>query len=752
MMNPEGFTGAGSGRGGPDIGFAVGDFFGVLRRHWRLLSVVWCTVVVGAILLYFITPRQYRATTTLQIEPQDTGTIAVEDLLGFSNASVEYYQTQYRLLQSRGLAERVVERLNLADNAFFNPPRSPLLAWLRDPLDEMDDAVVLGELASDLLGDLDVSPIRRTHLVEVSYTAPTPELAARVANGVADAFIDWGIEKRFRTVGQASSFLSAQIEALKQEIADREAQLQAYSRRTDIVALDPQSNVTLQSLEALNRDYIAAVSQRIQSESTYRELTSTSKDSIADTLSGGLVAELRAEQAKLEREYANKLATYKPDWPMMQELKAQIDKGRQNLELVIEETVSKARETARTEYQTALRREQSLSAELNRKKSEAMELNSAAVEYNNLKVEVSTRRGLLDELLRSQSETMVASRLENSRESNIVVVDAALRPLRAHRPLLPLNLGIGIFFGFFLGIVTAFVVEYLDRTIKAPEEIEQLLRVPVLGAIPDTTARYAGYGYTYESAGEAAGEDGKADSRRGPVQVEQIPRIRPRHGVSEAYRSLRTALLLSSAEGLKIVAITSAGPEEGKTATAANLAIVMAQLGRNVLLVDADLRKPRVHQIFRVANRSGLVSYLTGGSDLDSIILSTDIPRLYITPAGPHPPNPSELLSSMRMQTFASLVRKREFDIVLIDCPPVLPVTDATLLGAMSDGMVLCYRAGVVLREDAIMSTERLRLAQVKILGAVLNAYRPQARLGKGYQPYAEYLPVKKKGTTRSVA
>jgi capsular exopolysaccharide synthesis family protein len=437
---------------------------------------------------------------------------------------------------------------------------------------------------------------------------------------------------------------------------------------------------------------------------------------------------------------------------MMQELKAQIDKGRQNLEAVIEETVSKARETARTEYQTALRREQSLSAELNRKKTEAMELNSAAVEYNNLKVEVSTRRGLLDELLRRQSETMVESRMENSRESNVIVVDAARRPRSAHRPLLSLNLGIGVFFGFFLGIVIAFLVEYLDRTIKTPEEIESILNLPVLGAIPDSTTRYAGYGYTYESAGDSPKEDNWADNKRGAIQVEQIPRLRPRHGVSEAYRSLRTALLLSSAEGLKVVAITSAGPEEGKTATAANLAIVMAQLGRNVLLVDADLRKPRVHQIFRVSNRSGLVHYLTGGTDLDSIILSTDIPRLFVTPAGPHPPNPSELLSSMRMQTFASLIRKREFDMVLIDCPPVLPVTDATLLGALADGMVLCHRAGVVLREDAITSTGRLRLAQIKILGAVLNAYRPQSRLGSSYQAYAEYRPAKKKGVSRSVA
>jgi len=696
--------------------------FSAIQRRWMLLALICITVLTTSVLLYFITPKKYRSTTTLQIERKETASIAVEDLFRIEGANQEYYQTQYNLLQRRGLAEKVVQHLDLGQDPVFNPARASWFGESDGSPTPVDDAAFLGSLARRLLGNLEVRPVRGTYLVEVSYVAPVPELAAKIANGVADAFIDWGVEKRNQSVGRASSFLSSQIEALKQEVGDKEAQLQAYSRRTDIVALDPQSNVILQSLEALNRDYTEALSERIEKESRYRELSSTSSDSIADTLAGGLIAQLRSDQARLERDYANKLATYKPDWPMMQELKAQIDKGNQNLQAVIGETVSKARETARTEYQTVLRREQSLAAELNRKKQEAMELNSAAVEYNNLRVEVSTRRGLLDELLRRQSETMVASRLEGTGSSNVIVVDRALVPGGPYRPSLRLNFALGLVLGLTLGVGGVFLAEYLDRTtIKESEEVERNLELAVLGKIPDVSER-SGYGsYHREKLG---------------VPLELLPRFRPNHFVSESYRSLWTALMLSRADGLKTVVVTSPGPDDGKTATVCNLAVVVAQFGRNVLVVDADLRKPRQHEIFKVSNKKGLVSYLTNLSDFGSIVHRSKIPNLYVIPSGPPSPNPAELLSSNRMREFLNLATSHKFDLVLFDSPPVLPVADPTLLGSMCDGVVLCLRAGVVDRSDAVSCRDRLHLAGVKILGAVLNAFRIRQRYGGGYRLY----------------
>jgi succinoglycan biosynthesis transport protein ExoP len=714
----------------------LAELFDVVRRRKKLLATICLTVLVAAVLLYFVTPKKYRATTTLQIERQDAGSIAIEDILRLEGGNRDYYETQYNLLRSRGLAEAVVQNLNLGTNTLFNPTRAAWLPWRNRQRTEGDDAVILGELADRLLEDLEVTPVRNTYLVKISYTAPTAELSATVANGVADAFIDWGVKKRYRTVGRASTFLSTQIEALKKEIDDKEKQLQAYGRSSDIVSLDPESNITIQSLEALNRDYTAAVSTRTDKEARYRELMRATPEAIADTLSGGLIAELRSDQAQLEREYADKLATYKAEWPAMQKLKARINEGRQNLDNVIAETVDKARETARTEYQTALRREQSLAAELARKKEEALNLNSAAVEYNNLRVEVSTRRSLLDELLRRQSETMVASRLESTGNSNVAVIDRALPPLETYRPSLLLNLALGLTLGLGLGIASVFLIEYLDRTIKSPEEADRILGLPLLGTIPDVTDRSLQYGYGYGDNPTAQRKTGGQDN----VAIELLPQHHSHHGVSEAYRSLRTALLLSRADGLKTVVFSSPGPNEGKSVTVSNLAIVTAKLGRKVLVVDGDLRKPRQHRIFKVPSRKGLVGYLTGMTDLDSTILRTTIANLFVVPAGPQPPNPSELVSSQRMEAFLKIIGAKDFDLILIDSPPVLPVTDATMLGALSDGLVLCLRAGVVERADAVACKERLVLADVKVLGIVLNALKAGHRSRWTYQPYDTQL------------
>jgi len=390
-----------------------------LRRR-RLFVGVTVSVVAVSLLLFIITPRIYRASTTIQIERLTSSVVSLEDVLGIDNYrdAQSYYPTQYKLLESRGLAERIVSDLGLAADPVFNPPRSSLLGNDNPKaITAVDDEQVLGWLARRLLANLEVRPVRNTLLVEIAYVAPEPELAARVANGVADAYIDWGIEKRSAGVGRAWDFLASQIEELKREIQDKEAQLQAYSRRSDIVALDPGSNVVVQRLEALNRDYTEAMSGRIEKEAKYNEVVNAPRETVADTFSGGLVTELRRNLLALEQDYATRLNTYKPEWPAMQELKATIDKSRQHVQSVIDEMVEEAKKSARTGYQTALRREQSLKDELAKQKRQAMQLNSAAVEYNNLLVEVSTRRELLDELLRKQSETGVANSLQGTRSS-----------------------------------------------------------------------------------------------------------------------------------------------------------------------------------------------------------------------------------------------------------------------------------------------------------------------------------------------
>jgi len=724
----------------------------MLRRHWRIVAVTTLLSLLLGVAHYVLTTKEFRAKTTLQIERRQVSALTGDFNPWIENLwSMEYYPTQYRLLQSRDLAARVVRDLRLWEDPTFAPARASLPTNPDGSVPSpADDEAALGSLARRLLGGLEVNPVRNTQLVDISYRSPSPQLSARVANGIADAFVDWGIETRTESASKASVFLGSQIETLKQEIQDRENDLQKYSQSTDIIDLDnPATNISVRRLDILNRDYAAAVSDRIEKQARFRELQGTTRDALADSLEGSLASQERSKLLDLEREYEAKLKIYKPEWPAMLSLKGEIDSLRRSNRVLVDEQLTNEVEFSRGEYQAALRREQSLKNEFQKAKNEAIEDKSAAVEYNNLKVEVSTRRALLDDLLRRQSGTEVTSRLQATRESNVRVVDRALVPGGAFRPSLRNNLSLGIGFGILFGALFILLIEYLDRTIKTAEEVERLLGIGTLAVIPDisdSNKRYGyGYGYSYgygigrkkkEPALEEqeADDDEFADSR--PREIELLPQTRPRLAVSEAYRALRTALLLSSAEELKIVAVTSANSGEGKTATSSNLAVVMAQLGRRVLLVDGDMRKPRTHRIFRVPNRVGLVNFLTGTSTAQEIFFPTTVPNLFLTPSGPIPPNPSELLASEKMREFLTHIRA-DFDFVILDTPPVLAVTDSTLMGSLADGVVLCLRAGVVQREDAKLCRNRLDMADVRLLGAVLNRYRArQSRYGKQYSNY----------------
>jgi capsular exopolysaccharide synthesis family protein len=744
----------------PESEFNLAEYVGMLRRHWKLALVCCALGLTGAGIHYAITPKAYLATTTIQIERRNLTPLGNGQNPWLENYwNMEFYPTQYELLQSRGLAERVVKSLDLMEDPAFNPGAGRDRE--RGASAEGDDAV-LGALADRIRGGLTVEPVRSTQLVQVSFRASSPEFAAKAANAFAEAYIDMGVEDRFATAGKASTFLSSQIETLKQEIQDKETQLQAFSRRSDIVSMDPAANVTMKRLEGLNGQYIDAKKLRIEREAEYHESLNGPKGSMSDSLSSGVVSDQRAQLLKLERDYETRLKTYKPDFPDMVALKAEIEKARQHLNQVIGEQVDKARNNALAGYQTALRQEQELESELNSLKHQAMDQNSTAVEYTNLKVEVQTRRDLLDELMRKQSETEVAVRLQDTRQSNIRIIDKALVPGGPYQPSMRKDFSYGLLLGLLFGVACAILVEFLDRTVKNPEEIERKLGLPTLAVIQDLsesgkTYGYSAYGYGYgESEGEkiaaravkpaAVGwREKRNEKKKGPApatapgQIELVPHERPRTLFSESYRSLRTALLLSSARELKAIAVTSAVAGEGKTATASNLAVVLAQLGRQVLIVDCDLRKPRLHEVFRVSNRSGLVNQLTATGDPDAVFLPTEVPNLWVTPSGPIPPNPSELLASDRMREWLRAVRAR-FDFVVLDTPPALAVTDATIVGLLADGVVLTLRSGKVTREEARLCRDRLRQAGIKILGAVLNRYRSlQTGLGKRYRYYESY-------------
>ena len=695
----------------PSSAINLREYWEMLARRWPLILVLTLLGLALGTVRYTVTPSMYLASTTLQIEQRSLLSVSDQNPWLEAWAGMRYYPTQYRLLESRGLAERVVVNLNLTDDPAFHQRREN---------STQPEESLRASLAGRILGGLDVNPIKGTELVTISYVGQDPQLAARIVNGVADAFIDWGIERRTEFVGKASTFIDQQVNAFKQEIDEKEKQLQEVGRDIDVVNLDPESNEIIERITQLNRSYTQAIADRVEIEARYYELTGASAVASAEANPTPLIESARRDLLALENDYEAKLTVFKKDHPDMRDLERRIVEQRRRLSDIVASEVATLQRNAASDLQTARRRERSLKDQFEQARQEAMALNSVSVEMKNLEMEIGTRRQLLDQLLRRQSETGMSARLQTSRESNIRVIDRALPPGGPFRPSMRNSLSTGGGAGLALGIGLVLLFHFLDRSIKSAEELERLLGLPVLAVIADLSnkGRRGAYGYysRRRKRKEAAPE--------GPRQIELVPTSNPRLGVSEAYRSLRTALLLSTAGGIKVITVTSAEAGEGKTATASNLATVMAQLGRKTLIIDADLRKARLHRIMGVSNRVGLVNVLAEGLGFQSALQSTPVENLTVLPSGPHPPNPSELLAA---QPMADLVQhaKAIFDVVIIDSPPVLAVTDAILAGKLSDGVLLCFRAGRVQREDAKACRDQLQLAGVRVLGTLLNCYKP---------------------------
>lgn len=716
-----------SAAGGDDVLETAREYLFGLRRRWKLVAAVAVLGVAAGAAHFYVTPPSYKAEAVLQIQRGNANSLLSNQFPWLDQYfNMEFYPTQYRLLESRGLAEQVVRDLALVDGL---DPQARIGGAGESGAG--DDPAALGEVANRLRAGLTVEPIRETQLVRLSYRAEDAEEAARVANGFARAFLEFSVRTRSETMSETSDVLAEQIQRFKDEVIDLEERLNQFSDQDRVLSFTPEGSVNLQRIERLNTELMGAMRERIDRQSRYQELASMPAETVAERGAGTVVAQLRGEVARLDREYQTKLQTYKESFPDMQVLAGEIERARAQLAGAVGDEARRVRQAAYGEVQAAQREEQALADEIRRIKAAMAEENPQAVEFSSLQVELRTRREMLDELLKRQGETVFATSLQTERNSNVRIIDAALVPASPTYPSLRTDLSGGLAGGLLLGVGLGLLLQFLDRTLKSADELERVLGLPVLAVIPDLRQGARGSAYAYREA-YGGGPQGEAAPRRAGRQerkaggdeapIELLPHHRPRLAVSEAYRSLRTALLLSSAHELKVLAVTSVEAAEGKTATATNLAVVLAQLGRRVLLLDADLRKPRLHKVFGVSNRTGLVTYLTTGSD-QGIVHRSEVGGLFVVPAGPIPPNPSELLSSDRMRELIARLRQ-SFDFVVFDTPPTLAVTDSTLVGSLTDGVVLCVRSAQVDRREAQRALDRLRLAEVRVLGTVLNAHR----------------------------
>lgn len=687
----------------------------IIRRRWTIISITLIAIAIAMVVSFTMRPV-YTAKGMVMVE-KEPNILSFEDIFQIETFRDDYFQTQYKLLQSRSLAERTINKLKLWEKEEFSGKKQVTSEELKNPLFRQ-------KMVDQFLDRLEVKPIRMTRLVEVTFKAHDPGLASECVNALFDSFVDMNIETKSEATEQATEFLSQQINELKKEISQKEQELQNYGQEKNIVILSDKETTILDKLSELNKALTEAQIDRVRKEAYYNEIKNASPDYIPEALSNPLIQRLREDYLKLSREYAKMQEQFQPEYPEMQRLKAELDSAR---ELLKNETESLVK-AAYSEYQAALKKEKSLQELFDRQKEEAFRMNSNAILYNSLKIEIENRKNLLESLLKRQSETGVSARLKGLRTSNIRIVDRADIPIKPSSPKKFRNLLLALFLGLFGGVGLAFVMEYLDNSVKSVEDVERYSGLPTLGVVPafGENARAYAYYYAYRS-----GEDGRkgklAERKEGkkeetePKSIELITHFAPESVFAENYRSLRTALLLSGPQSnLRSMIVTSALPTEGKTTTISNLAVSLAQMGKKVLLIDADLRRPKQHRIFNMKNHDGLTNYLAMDLELEKLIKPTIVPSLYLINSGPIPPNPAELLSSEKMSELLKKVRE-QFDFVLIDTPPLLAVTDAQILAKMVDGLVLVVRAEKTPREALMQTRELIDLLKLKTFGVVIN-------------------------------
>ena len=709
----------------PQSDVHLSHYWEILLKRWKLGLAIVLIVVLSTIAAHFFTTPLYRSSILLQIERDSTAQYSIEDLFMVPSRQ-EYLQTQIELLRSRGMGLRVVEDLNLLENESFNPAGT-------DGLSEPERVQKKNTLASRIASGIHVDQVEGTSLVRVSFVGTDPKLAQEIANGIGESYVKMNIERKSESVRQATRFLRMEIEKLQEEIDSGEREVQTYGASRDIFS-EEGGNLVLQRLDSLNRSYLDAQSRRIAAESRYQSVRSSGAESIPEIADDWVLRGLRADLNRLEREYEQKRTNFRPAHPEMVRIENEIAGARTSLTNAIQERLNGIREAARREYENALSAERQIEQELEQQKTRALALNIDAVDYLSQRTNLSSKKELLDELTQKLNETEVSSRLKGADSSNIHVVEDANQPGSRSNASLQKNLKNAIPLALIMAVGAIFFLEYMDRSIHSPEELEQVSGLPTLGIVP-AAAKAAGTG-VYGGSGLRNRETDDQDQDQ--VAVELIPHTDPRSPVAEAYRALRTSLLLSSAEELHTILVTSSVPKEGKSTTAVNLGVVLAQLGKKVVIVDADLRKPKIRHIFGAASGRGLVDYLAHQAEASDIVVASDVPRLSYIQSGPIPPNPSELLASQRMTGLLAELRD-EFEFILVDSPPVLAVADAVILGNHVDGVILCVHGGRTPREIVQRASSRLRQAGTHTLGALLNNLDVRKQGYRYSQGYYEY-------------
>lgn len=678
------------------------------KRRWLIGGIAAAFLALGALVTLMMTPH-YKATVRLQIDRQAAKIVEGGNVTPLETTyDVDFLKTQYELLQSRSMGERVVSALKLGENAdFMAAGRPTLLAGLKaflwgdarssepgsEKLDNERDAIEI------IAKNLSVEPLRGSRLVDVSYSNADPVLAQKIISAYADAFIASNLDKRFEANTYAKTFLEDQIKQLKLRLEASEKALLDFAQREQIVAVAEKTSIAEANLAAANEALGTLISQRIKNEEVWKQVANKDATNLPAILSNTAIEALRASRNELASQYQEKLEIFKPDYPAMKQLSFKIAE----IERQIETQVGAIRDSVKASYENALNQEEEMKKRVEVLRGEVLDFQKRSIQYNILKREVDTNRSLYEGLLQRYKEVDVAG---GAGSNNIFIVDKAALPEFPSSPKIPLNLALALALGLGVGVATAFVLEYVDDTFSTAEDVERVLGLATLGIIP------------------------KADNEEA-VSLELSD---PRSGMSEAYRSLCTALQFSTDRGLpRSIAVTSTAMSEGKSVTSLAIAKHFATMGLKVLLVDADLRKPSLHTKMGLDNSIGLSNYLTGACTPPEAFQTTNLPKLAFMASGPLPPNAADLLASSRLLSLLT-VGGEIFDLVVLDGSPVLGLADALLLSNAVEATVFVVAANQAKTGPAGESMRRLAHARGALIGTVLTKYDAKdAGYGYGY-------------------
>jgi polysaccharide biosynthesis transport protein len=740
-------------------------YWNILLKRMRPMTAVFLDVMVVGLLITLASPTLYTARSVLKIEPQNptvTGVTGVGESLPNQSevGPYDYYQTQFTLLKSEPLRARVIKKLNLEKSAAFTGDSGPsfvepIVAWISAGYEELKNAVVAGfggkaEQASQaesqrspyelgvapwLVGRysrfLTVQPVRNTRLVELVFNTPDPKLSQDLANNHAASFIEMILENRFGLTKEARDFLGARLAELREKVQNAEQKLNRFRQQHGVVSFDKGENIAVDRLVDLNKVLTQARAERIQAESLYRTTREKNTEHLSNVLSNPLIQQIKASLANLETEKSRLLSIFTPEHPRIQELNQQINEARRGLRAEINNIVRGIEST----YAAARAREDSLDKEAKTQQEAALSLKEVGIDYAVLNEEVVVNRGLYENVLKRLHETNVANDLA---ASNMQIVQRAELPTAASSPNWTRNLAISAILGLLLAVGLGFFLEYMDVTVNTPEGVWAAVSLTTLGVVPHVKSLPDKF-----RSGSLLGGSSKrlqVPERANDAISKELVMARDQISLTaESYRTIRAALLLSRAEHPpKVILLTSPSPGEGKTVTTINLGMALAQSEQMVLVIDADLRKGRCHKLVNVPNQNGLVNVLTGQIGLRSVIKETAVRNFFVLPRGALPPNPADLLMSHKMNEVMQELR-RSFDFVLIDSPPAIAVSDAAVVSALCDGVLLVFHAQKTSAHAARQAVDRLQSIGATTLGVILNGVDIR---NPDYVDYRSYYPT----------